>query len=334
MLALLIGSAAVLDAATVAAAEKISARVRLEDLGRRYGLRAGWTEPGREIHLRSRWTTLEFKADSREAAWNDLRLFLGEPVVAVHGSLQLARTDWFAIVRPLLDPGAVAPPSVPDLIVIDPGHGGGDPGSENRAAKLTEKTLTLDLARRPRRALKQRGYRVALTRETDTRLGSHQLADLQQRARLANRLGADVFVSLHFNSLPAEPAVGGVETYMLTPAGQRSTAAFRRTATDGDAFPGNHHGHWNTVLGAAVHERLVADLGATDRGLKRARFAVLRSVECPAILVEAGFLTNPTEARKLGTAAYRQDIAEAIGAGIDRYRDRMVAVTKTRVARQ
>jgi N-acetylmuramoyl-L-alanine amidase len=306
----------------VAAAGKLPAWLALEELGRSYGLQTDRDETGRTLRLESRWTTLEFTAGSREAAWNGLRLFLGEPVSA---SLGLARSDWLAVVRPLLDPAAVPPPAAPGLIVIDPGHGGGDPGAANRVLGLKEKNLTLDLARRLQRELEARGYRVALTRTTDRRLRSVQAADLAQRAATANRLGADLFVSLHFNALPGHPGVGGVETYTLTPAGQRSTAASRRTAADRAVHPGNRHDHWNAVLGAAVHSRLVAGLGATDRGLKRARFAVLRPVDCPAVLVEAGFLSNPAEARRLGTAAYRQDIAEAIGAGIGHYHERLRA---------
>lgn len=312
-----------LAAAPVFAAGKQPVRLDLEELGRSYGLQASRTKPGRELRLHSRWTTLEFKAGSREAAWNGLRLFLGESVEARGQKLRLAESDWLAIVRPLLDPKAVPAPGGLDLIVIDPGHGGGDPGTANRRLKLQEKNLTLDVAQRLRRELEQRGYRVALTRTTDVRLKNTQAADLRQRAEFANRLGADLFVSLHFNALPNHPSVHGVETYTLTPAGQRSTAAHRRTAGDRTVHRGNRHDHWNAVLGAAVHTRLLDGLGATDRGLKRARFAVLRPVDCPAVLIEAGFLSNRAEAARIGTADYRQQIAEAIGDGIDHYHSRL-----------
>lgn len=304
------------------------ARLDLEELGRSYGLQVSWTKPGRELRLHSRWTTLEFKAGSREAAWNGLRLFLGESVEARGPRLRLAESDWLAVVRPLLDPKAVPAPGGLELIVIDPGHGGGDPGTANRKLGLQEKNLTLDVAQRLRRELERRGYRVALTRTTDTRLKNSQAADLRQRAELANRLGADLFVSLHFNALPNHPSVHGVETYTLTPAGQRSTAAHRHTAADRKAHPGNRHDHWNAVLGAAVHTRLLDGLGATDRGLKRARFAVLRPVSCPAVLVEAGFLSNRAEAARIGTTGHRQRIAEAIGEGIGEYHDRLRAAAK------
>lgn len=325
LLRLLLGLlfAAFLPSDAFAAKKEKETGLGLADIGRRYGLKATWTKPGRELRLQSRWTTLEFQAGSREAAWNGLRLFLGEPVAARGGTLRLAESDWRAIVRPLLEPAAVPAPGALEFIVIDPGHGGSDPGTVNRALKLEEKALTLDVAQRLRRELERRGYRVALTRGTDTRLKPTQAADLQARAELANRLGADLFLSLHFNALPNQPKVGGIETYTFTPAGQRSTAAHLRGAADRTAHPANRHDHWSAVLGAAVHSRLVAGLEGEDRGLKRARFAVLRPLDCPAVLVEAGFLSNRAEAGRIATPAYRQRIAEAIGEGIGAYHARL-----------
>jgi N-acetylmuramoyl-L-alanine amidase len=297
--------------------------IGIETLGRSYGMKAAWSKPGRILRLQSPWTTLEFTAGSREAAWNGVRLFLGEPVQLKKRALRLNRTDWEAIVRPLMDPVAVAASGDLDLIVIDPGHGGGDPGTENRALGLQEKTLTFDVARRLRRDLERRGYRVALTRDTDSRLRNSQAADLRQRAAKANQLGADLFISLHFNALPRHAQVRGVETYTLTPSGQRSTSSHLRAPGDRKVHPGNRHDHWNAVLGGAVHRSLLKRLDAPDRGIKRARFAVLLPLECPAVLVEAGFLTNAAEARKINTASYRQEIAEAIGDGIGHYHSRL-----------
>lgn len=322
---------AALAATSLAGAPRPAATLGIEALGKSYGLKSAWIERGRTLRLQSAWTRFEFTAGSREGAWNGLRLFLGEPVQGKQRTLRLSRTDWEAIVRPLVDPTAVAAPGPLEMIVIDPGHGGMDPGTENRALKLQEKTFTLDVARRLRRDLERRGYRVALTRTADARLRDTQAADLRQRAAHANRLGADLFVSIHFNALPKHPKVSGIETYMLTPAGQRSTAVHLRTPADRTAHPGNRHDHWNAVLGAAVHRSLLDGLDAPDRGLKRARFAVLRPVECPAVLVEAGFLSNPAEARKIGTAAYRQEIAEAIGEGIGHYHARLREAAPDRV---
>ncbi|MDI1248166.1 MAG: N-acetylmuramoyl-L-alanine amidase [Lacunisphaera sp.] len=291
---------------------------RIDELGRSYGLQASGPGPGRQLHLRSRWTTLSFEAGSREAAWNGIRLFLGEPVLASGNALYLSPTDHTAVIRPLLDPLAVPAPGALEFIVIDPGHGGSDPGTGSR--QLQEKTFTLDVARRLQQDLVQRGYRVMLTRTSDVRLARTQVTDLRRRIELANRADADLFISIHFNSLPGNPTVSGIETYALTPAGQSSTAMSPRDRT---VYPGNRQDHWNAVLSAAIHRKLLAELGAVDRGLKRARFAVLRPSECPAVLIEAGFLSNPAEARKISTPSYRQVIAEAIGEGIDDYGARL-----------
>lgn len=307
----------------LAAAPSGAPAARLDEFGRQYGLQVSWVAPGRQLRLSSRWTRLEFAAGSREASWNGIRLFLGEPVRPAHGTLCLSPTDRDDILQPLLAPAAAPVPGDLRLIAIDAGHGGGDPGTENTRLALKEKTLTLDVARRLKRDLEQRGYRVMLTRNTDIRLARTQVADLRRRAELANRAGADLFISIHFNSLPDQPAVGGVETYALTPAGQRSTSVHAPDPPDNQAYAGNRFDHWNAVLSAALHRRLLEQLGTTDRGLKRARFAVLREIKCPAVLVEAGFLSNPAEARKVGTPAYRQDIAEAIGDGVGDYDARL-----------
>lgn len=291
----------------------------LREWGQAYGLQVTWPEPGRRLQLKSRWTTLEFENGSREASWNGIRLFLGEPAQARDNSLVVSPTDLRAVLRPLVDPAAEPARDGPQVVAIDAGHGGGDPGTENRALKMQEKTYTLDVARRLKEDLERRGFRVVMVRSTDMRLARTQATDLKRRAAVANRAAADLFISIHFNSLPRDAATSGVETYALTPASQRSTAAATRSRSDRTVHPGNHQDHWNAVLGAAVHRRLLARLGAVDRGLKRARFAVLREVRCPAILVEAGFLSNRAEARRVATPAYRQDIAEAIADGIGDY---------------
>jgi N-acetylmuramoyl-L-alanine amidase len=327
----LVGAAAIwlaLIAVPGQAAARKDGAFSLDELSRVYGLKATRIEAGRTLRLQSSWTTLEFTAGSREANWNGLRLFLGEAVAVKGGSWHLSRADWLSIVRPLLEPKAVPAPGRLELIVLDPGHGGNDPGTANRAFRFQEKTLTLDVAQRVRRDLERRGYRVALTRSSDTRLKRTQAADLRERAERANRLGADLFVSIHFNALPNHPKVQGVETYTLTAAGQRSTASSRFSLGDSKAHPGHRYDHWNTVLAGTLQRSLVDGLKATDRGLKRARFGVLKPVNCPAVLIEAGFLSNQTEARKIGTEAYRQQIAEAIGAGIGAYHAKLREVAK------
>lgn len=304
--------------------------VRLDEVARDHGLEADWLTPGRTLRLTSQWTMLEFEAGSREAAWNNIRLFLGESVQAARGALWIHPVDLRATLRPLLRPSAEPAPGELKRIVIDPGHGGSDPGAANAKLRLQEKTMTLDVARRLKRTLEERGYDVVLTRDSDRRLANSQLADLQRRVDFANRASADLFISIHFNSLPADPTVNGIETYALPPAGQRSTASARSSSSDRVTHPGNRFDHWNFVLGSLVHRNLLRELEAPDRGLKRARFAVLRPIRCPAVLVEAGFLSHPAEAAKISRASYRQEIAEALGTGVQDYHARLQAARTAR----
>lgn len=107
---------------------------------------------------------------------------------------------------------------------------------------------------------------------------------------------------------------------MLTPSGDTSSPAPERDARRQSApYPGNRHDPWNVLLGYHVHRRLVEQLGRADRGLKRFRYAVLRTATCPAVLVEAAFLTHSAEARLAATAGFRQKIAHALADGISAY---------------
>jgi N-acetylmuramoyl-L-alanine amidase len=214
---------------------------------------------------------------------------------------------------PLLHPRSLAQRARPRLIAIDAGHGGRDTGTENHRLKLQEKTFTLDVARRLKIALEKLGYRTVLTRKSD------RYVALEKRPDIANRARADLFVSIHFNSLENNGSVQGVETYAFTPAGQRSTVVEVHRAADEKPQTGNRLDHWNVLLGAFIQRQLVDDLHAMDRGVKRARFVVLRTTQCPSVLVEGGFLSNSAEAGKLATPAYREKIARAIAGGVGRY---------------
>lgn len=283
--------------------------VDARQFGRRFGLSATWLVPRKQIRLKSRWTTIELTANSVEALLNGTRLFLSEPVVAREGQLYLSRGDVESLFVPILTPASV-PRATVQTVVIDAGHGGADPGHQNRRLKLNEKVYTLDVARRLQRRLKADGFRAVLTRSTDRTLS------LDQRAALAKKLGADLFVSIHFNGFRSAK-IAGTETYVMTPRYRRSTPQAERTKSmAAEKFPANRFDRQNALLGYHVHRELVKALRAPDRGLKRFRYSVLRSVPCPAVLVEAAFLSNDAEARKVANATYRQRIADAVAAGV------------------
>jgi N-acetylmuramoyl-L-alanine amidase len=291
----------------------------------RSGLERSWMVPGRKARFASRMVTVELEADTRETTFNGLRLLLGDPTVLHRNGLWISRLDAEKLLGPLLRPELYGPTGrLPKLIVIDAGHGGKDTGTRNERLGLDEKALALDVARRLAALLEKEGYRVLMTRTDDT------FIPLGERAEFANRAKADLFISIHFNSVHGSPAVRGAETFILTPQYQRSTSAQKSDEGDRVEQAGNVADPWNAVLGFQIQRQLLNRLGTVDRGLRRARFAVLRLVECPAVLVEAGYLSNDEEARKIATPEYRSAIAEAIATGIAGYSAQVAAAKKPR----
>ncbi len=278
----------------------------------RLGYKAAYDAEKKTLTLGSASGRVVLEVESREATLNGMRVFLGEPVKAYRGGVYVAGTDLDRFIGPILRPSQLAPRPL-RTIVIDPGHGGTDTGTQNKAGKLDEKNFTLDVAKRLQRMLAESGWKVVLTRTDD------RFVALPDRAELANKAKADLFVSIHFNSVANNPAVRGTETYVLTPRYQRSTSSQLPSPEDKVEQIGNRHDGWSAVLGAQMHRQLLGKLKTEDRGYKHARFAVLRLVDCPAVLVEAGYLSNDAEARKLNTEAYRGDIAEALAAGVQAY---------------
>ncbi len=287
--------------------------VPLSAISRALQMQGEWRKPEKEFVLTGRSSRLEFSAESREMRINGIRVFLGEPTFFARGELLVTQVDYEETLRPLLIPQARPPPGPIRTIVVDAGHGGRDQGTRNRELKLLEKDLTLEVAERLKRVLELQGFRVLLVRTDDSYI---ELAD---RSAFANAAGADLFVSIHFNAV-GNPAVHGTETYILTPRTQRSTGQAKAAKGDEVLHPGNEFDHWNMLLGFLVHRQLLRDLGTFDRGLKRARFQVLRGVECPAVLVEAGYLSNDLEAANARTEEYQNNLVRSLAIAINRYR--------------
>lgn len=282
---------------------------------KRLGFNLAWVAPGKRMRIHTNKTEIFIEADKRDVTVNGLRVLMGEPAVVRGTALYLSRIDADALFLPVLSPSSVKNPPAPALkvIVLDAGHGGQDAGTQNKALKLDEKRFTLDVANRLRALLVKQGYKVVMTRTTD------RFIALPERAEIANRAGADLFISIHFNSVDKAPLVQGSETYVMTPQHHRSTGSPLRDPSDRVANSGNLNDPWNAVLGYHMQASMVTDLGTFDRGLKRARFAVLRHVKSPAVLVEAGYLSNEAEAKKIATPAYRAAIAEALAKGVSAY---------------
>lgn len=213
-------------------------------------------------------------------------------------------------------------------IVIDAGHGGHDPGAQGHG--VSEADLVLDVALRLEKLLaKVPGVEVLLTRRTDV------FIPLQERTVIANREGADLFLSIHANASNT-PSAQGIETYFLNFASNRSAAAVaaRENATSGQtmgelqdvvkAIAANNKRDESRDFATYVQRELMNSLKKTDKtarnlGVKQAPFVVLVGAAMPSILAEISFITNPQEAKLLKQNSYRQRIAQALFEGVRRY---------------
>jgi N-acetylmuramoyl-L-alanine amidase len=284
------------------------------DFGARFGLKFEWLEEEKRFQLNRAAVKWEVRVDSRETMIDGQRVFLGDPVRLSRGRPYFSRIDVERLLTPILQPGW-GETRVPALktIVLDPGHGGKDTGKVNERLQVQEKDLALDTALRLKKRLEQDGYRVALTRQDDRAI------ELTERATIARQEKADLFLSIHYNSVEHDvERVSGVEVYTMTP--QHQLSADQKPDDQVDiSNDGNRYDHWNAVLGDVVHRQLLRELKVSDRGFKRGRLAVLRLAPCPAVLIESGYLSQDAEARKIATSAYRQKIADAIADGVQAY---------------
>jgi len=220
-------------------------------------------------------------------------------------------------------------------IVIDAGHGGRDPGAIG-VGGLREKDVTLRLAKTLGEKLSARGFAIVYTRKDDRSIG------LEERTAIAESVGGDLFVSLHANSAPRR-SVAGIETYYLDANHERHSLGV--AARENGIPPGQVDALQRTVaklrvsevsvhsrrVANTVHQQMVAGLAGryaevNDLGVKKGPFYVLFLSNMPAILVEAGFLTNRGEARRLRDVDYLDDLAQQITIGLTRYRDASATV--------
>ena len=269
---------------------------------------------------------LVFEKNSVTAEINGVKVALSFPVALdKQGIFYVARFDLAKTIEPLIFSPAPARRKI-STICIDPGHGGKDPGKQ--VGGHDEKYYTLLLAGELRRQLLAAGFKVVLTRERD------QFVDLSRRPEIANRRGADLFVSLHFNATDiGRNEVAGPQTYCITPVGASSTDAEGRGAGHAPTIA-NRAETKSLLLAYQVHRALVKSLGVPDRSVRRALFEVLRGALMPAILIEGGYMTNPSEARKIYNDAYRHQMAAAIVRGILNYQKDTAAVAATNSLRK
>lgn len=247
---------------------------------------------------------LECTAGSSYVYINHLRFALGAPIVISNSAFLISRRDLAKTIDPVLRPWRINGPPV-RTVVLDAGHGGNDNGTWSSVG--SEKIFTLDVVNRTAAALRSHGYPVVLTRASDV------YVPLVERVRIANQYPDAVFVSVHFNAGPAR----GIETYCLTPQGVPSTDN-RPAITDLLLQSGNALDPENVALATAVHACVLKRIRSPDRGVRRARFHVLRDILIPAVLIEGGYLSGG-DARSIAAPTYREALAQGIAEAVQRY---------------
>jgi N-acetylmuramoyl-L-alanine amidase len=256
--------------------------------------------------------SVSFKVGSSDMYLDGVHYVLSFPIEKGDRDWLVSRMDTIKLFEPVLRPNEIAGRHTIRGVVIDAGHGGTDNGATSRLG--AEKNYTLDTTFRLRKILQDAGLKVILTRSTDV------FVDLYERAHIASLYPDYAFVSIHFNS--ATPEARGLETYCLSPRGAASTSSNYLVRSDIQKLPGNDYDTQNILLASMVHSEIIklnpGDQSA-DRGVKRARFVVIKQNVLPAILVEGGFVSNHMESSRVDRPDYRQSLANCIARGVIRF---------------
>ena len=279
----------------------------LENVARFYQLQAAQNGTDQHWVLGDSRVRLETCSNPRELHINGVKHWLAYPMLVQNGEMLISRLDLAKTVEPCLRPTMIGNLAPFHTVVLDAGHGGQDGGSHNVSGQ--EKAYTLDVIKDLQKSLEAQGFKVVLTRGDDTYL------PLETRADLANHASDSVFVSVHFNS-SADASAKGFEVFAMTPCGAASTSDLAATPDQFKQMPGNDFDNASLALATCVHHSLLGHISDGDRGVKRARFAVLRLTHAPAILIEGGFLSNGIESREINDAAWREKLADAIATGV------------------
>src|SRR5213083_777733 len=284
----------------------------VDNISKFYGLPAEVVPSGAKIQTDTADHPLEFVSGSREAIINGARSWLCFPVIEQDGKSLVSRTDLAKTIEPLVRPHRVQNVGKVQTVVLDPGHGGYDRGQVSRFGY--EKDFALDVARKLRPLLQAKGLRVIMTREGD------YFVPLEVRAQIANAARDAIFVSIHFNATNDDPNATGFEIFSFTPRGAPSTSDSAVASASFSMQPGSEVDAQSMALSACIYHSVLGHIPEYDRGIKRARFAVLRLTKVPAVLIEGGFLTERGEGRLIASKDWRGKLAAAIGVGIENYR--------------
>ncbi|MEA3187557.1 MAG: N-acetylmuramoyl-L-alanine amidase, partial [Chthoniobacter sp.] len=266
----------------------------------------------KKLRLEAGRRQLEVTLNSREIILNGVKQWLAFPVVDVNDQLAVSRLDLSKTLEPMLRPELIKDLKPVETVVLDPGHGGHDKGAVSIFGN--EKDFALDVCTRARPLLEAKGLKVVMTRASDV------FIPLEQRARVANSLPNSIFVAVHFNAAPVNAWASGFEIFSLTPRGAPSMDEGLLSTRDLRDEPGNALDNASTALTSSIYHALLGNIPQADRGIKHQRFAVIRLAKVPSVLIEGGFVTNPSEVRLIAAPAWRQKLAEALVAGIEGYK--------------
>ncbi|MFQ5597498.1 MAG: N-acetylmuramoyl-L-alanine amidase [Nitrospiria bacterium] len=267
------------------------------------------------------------KVEAKESGKGKVLIDLRYKRLGAHKIMLLKKPD--RLVLDLYPPTSAPPSFTIHTIVIDPGHGGKDPGATSKSG-LKEKEVVLDVSRRLKTLIQKRlNKKVILTRNRDI------FIPLKKRTQIANRNRADLFISVHVNSSPLRHTKG-IEVYLLGRAsdkGAMATAARENAASDGESFDFQEmifndlerEFTMNASLELAhftnesIVKNLISKYPTAALGVKRAPFFVLAHTDMPAILAEISFLSNRIEEKRLRTKGYRKAVAESLYKGVEAY---------------
>lgn len=284
----------------------------MEDVARFYGFKM--TVKGKTIVLSSKYSRLVFTNDGRIANINTADQYLAFSIRTQNGHVLLSLIDFQKVIDPILRPGTI-PRHVVRKIIIDPGHGGKDPGCQGGVVK--EKDVNLQVALRLADLLRKRGYTIYMTRQSDI------FPTLDQRVNAANRIKPDLYISLHCNAT-GNPAVNGIEVYCATAAGSPPSDS---KVISPKACPANAYDLENAYLAYHVQKRLISAIKTGDRGARHKRFKVIADTSAPCILVEMGFLTNASDRESLSKSQRQMLTATAIANAVEEYKNAVAPKT-------
>ena len=286
--------------------------ISLENVAQFYQLQESSDASLQRVVLADNRPRLETLTNPKELMVNGVKEWLSFPLVYQDGKPLLSRFDLSKTIEPSLRPTMIGNLEPFSTVVLDAGHGGQDGGGSTTTG--SEKDYTIDVIRDLKHSLEAKGLKVVLTRSDDTYLG------LEQRADLANAIPDAIFVSVHFNS-SGDPGATGLEVYAMTPCGAASTGDQNIALDQLKPTPGNDFDNASLALGNCIQYSVLGQMNVGNRGVRRARFAVLRLTHAPAILIEGGFMTNGADSKLITNPAWRQNLAEAVAMGVRNYQN-------------